>query len=102
MRKRGEQLNSPEANFIFGGPKNEQVQPDTDETLVAYDQATSAIDHILPSDDILPGDEILTQRDQKVKDINRNIHGARQIEAQRAQVAKQLSSLSSKEVDQQG
>ena len=103
MRKRGTDLNSPEANFIYGGPDNEVVYEDLDGRTVPYDRPTAAVDHVTdPKNDVEPA-QILTERDRAVGRIDQAIPGAAAIEAGRAELAKKLSETSDPPpVDQQG
>jgi hypothetical protein len=103
MRKRGTNLNSSEANFIFGGPDNEPVYEDLDGRIVPYDRAAAAVDHVTDPGSEVPADQILSERDKAIARIDQAVPDAEAIEAARARLAKKLDEVSdSPTVDQQG
>jgi hypothetical protein len=103
MRKRGAGLGSPEANFMFGGPYNEQVHQTPDGNIAPYDRPTAAVDHVIDSDNRVPAAEIIPKRDKAVTQIDQAIPEAKQIEIERAEVAKKLNELSHRpDIDLQG
>ena len=94
MRKRGTGLDSPEANFIYGGPDNEQVYQVPEGSLVPYDRGTAAVDHLIDTEPRVPAGQILAERDKRVAQIDQAIPNAKDIEADRRRVSNELNELS--------
>jgi len=93
MRKRGANLNSPEASFVFGGPDQEQAYRSPDGELLPYDRATAAVDHITSPDKSVAASKIIPERDAAVSQIDKSIPAAPEIEADRKRVADKLNQI---------
>jgi hypothetical protein len=94
MRKRGSNLDSPEANFMFGGPDNEQIYESPDGQAEPYDKGTAAVDSMISDGRIQgPPADILTERDKRIGQIDKSLPQADEIEEQRKQVAKKINEL---------
>jgi HEAT repeat protein len=103
MRKRGTNLNSPEANFMFGGADNEQVFDLMDGQKAPYDARTAAVDSIFEQSEEVTGATILGRRDEIAEEIERKIPDTKRIEQERKKVADALSQRDDEQsVDQQG